>query len=253
MGDVPLPVALMKGCSVQSMKKGRICSPVKFAVLSHILPPSPSGTATMLYRLLRDLGPDDYCLISKRDYTTHICSQDSGPPLPARYYHVPSSWRLPTLNLPLIRTARASVNALVQLIQRAIGVIRIIQCEECRAIIACTADEYDLPAAYLTSLWARIPFYAYVFDDYVYQWTDPFRRLFAKRVAPTVMQGAAGVIVPNEFLRDEYRQRYGIEPVVLHNPCESFLPRKRILSNWSYSLAGEGRVGAFIALLWLPL
>ena len=42
-----------------------MCPPCRFAVLSHILPPSPSGQAVALGRILRDLRPEYYCLISK--------------------------------------------------------------------------------------------------------------------------------------------------------------------------------------------
>ena len=35
------------------------------------------------------------------------------------------------------------------------------------------------------------------------------------------IRNAAAVIVPNEFLRDEYRLRYGVEPIVIYNPCEN--------------------------------
>jgi glycosyltransferase involved in cell wall biosynthesis len=54
--------------------------------------------------------------------------------------------------------------------------------------------------------------------------------MFAERVAPFVLRGAARVVVPNEFLRDEYRQRYGVEPVVIHNPSDP--PEPDIAAPW---------------------
>jgi hypothetical protein len=58
------------------------------AVLSHILPPSPSGQAVMLYRLLRDWDPKDYCLISRQNYGEMTKEFDLLPGLPAQYCHL---------------------------------------------------------------------------------------------------------------------------------------------------------------------
>jgi len=65
-----------------------------------------------------------------------------------------------------------------------------------------------------------VPFYAYLFDDYVYQWTRRVHRGFARYAESIMLKDAAGVVVPNEFLRDEYRRRYQVEPTVIYNPCE---------------------------------
>jgi glycosyltransferase involved in cell wall biosynthesis len=65
-----------------------------------------------------------------------------------------------------------------------------------------------------------VPFYAYLFDDYMRQWNGtPYSR-FARMVEPFVLRGAAGVVVPNEFLRGAYQSRYGVEPTVIHNALE---------------------------------
>src|SRR5207247_1374618 len=88
------------------------------------------------------------------------------------------------------------------------------------AILACTGDIYDLPAAYLASRMLRVPFHAYLFDDYVFQWPPSSDRSFARRISPFIMQGAESIIVPNEFLRDELRRRYGVSSVIVRNPYE---------------------------------
>jgi glycosyltransferase involved in cell wall biosynthesis len=88
------------------------------------------------------------------------------------------------------------------------------------AIIACTGNLYDLPAAYLASRWAGVRYFVYLFDDYFYQWPGPLERSFAQRWERMLIKEAVGVVVPNEFLYEEYRGRHGIEPVVIHNPCE---------------------------------
>ena len=97
---------------------------------------------------------------------------------------------------------------------------RIIHQEGCDAVIACTGDLFDPPAAYQVSRTLGIPYILYAFDHYAYQWFSPFLRAFAQKHEKQIVPGAAEVIVPNEFLCQEYRQAYGIEATTLHNPCD---------------------------------
>lgn len=205
-----------------------IASPIKVAVLSHVFPPSPSGQAMVLYRLLRDLKPNSYALLSRESYATYTylqrssskCVPDSSPRLPARYYHLPPEFRFRRPNRLGTRPIRELVNILLGVFLRARNIIRIIRQEKCEAIVACSGDLCDLPAGYLASRWTRMPFYAYVFDYYSYQWSRRLHRSFSRYVEPIVLKGATCVIVANEFLRDEYRRRYQVEPTVIHNPLE---------------------------------
>ena len=202
--------------------------PVKLAVLSHSLPPSPYGQATMLYRLLRNFDPNDYCLLSRENYDSFSYIQNTSsksvptasPRLPAKYYHLPQAIQLKRPNRLRLRVLREGINVLLSVFQRARNIVRIIKEEKCGAILACSGDLYDLPAGYFASRWTRIPFFAYFFDDYVYQWTKRLYRYFARCVEPLILKGATGVIVPNEALCNEYLRRYKIKPMIIHNPYE---------------------------------
>jgi len=108
----------------------------------------------------------------------------------------------------------------LQTYQRARQIYQILKREQCNVVMACTGDLYDLPAAWLASQWADVGYCAYLFDDYIYQWVEPFQRAFAQKWERVLMEGAAGVIVPNEFLGEEYERRYRIKPIVIHNPYE---------------------------------
>ena len=253
--------------------------PVKIAVLSQQLPPSPYGGAVLLYRMFKDLNPDDYCLLSDRNYEeeTHPPSQGSSavgsttatPRLPTRYYRLPTSspglgdkieedsardgspltaksgsglesplaksirsrmpgWLKPQAARKLIndwRTARRLIREVLRDgLRRAHYVKHIVKREKCGAIVACSGDPFDLLAGYLASRVARVPFYAYLFDDYRYQWKHTPYRYLAQLIEPFVLRGAEGVLVLNEFLADEYRRRHRIEPVVIHVPFE--IPEK---------------------------
>ena len=106
------------------------------------------------------------------------------------------------------------------IISRAQAVARIIRREGCEAVVACTGDFYDLPASYLASRLARVPFYPYIFDYYSQQWTEEKARRLAERFEPRLMKGARGIIVPNEFMRDELCARYNVEASVIRNCCD---------------------------------
>jgi glycosyltransferase involved in cell wall biosynthesis len=188
----------------------------KFAVLSHILPPSPSGQATVLSRLLGTVPPDKYCLISNENAEAR--RQDDNEGLPTAYFLLPPERELKRPNRFGLSHWRQSANLWWRARQRARAIAEIVRAEGCNALVACSGDVINIPAGCLASRWAGVRFFVYLFDDYVYQWTDPLYRSFAKRGEATAVKNAAAVITPNEFARDEYQRRYGIEPVIIRNP-----------------------------------
>ncbi len=188
----------------------------KVAIVSHILPPSPSGQAMMLHRLLKEQDPSTYCLISKRHYAPEHDLEDKTDRLPAPYFHLARDlteralfgWR-PIFEFFTVPTA---------LVLRATRILKILKSEASDVVIACTGDLLDLPAGFLASRLARVPFIAYLFDDYVYQWADPKIRRVASWFANRMIRKSEGVIVTNEFLGDEYRERYDVECAIIRNP-----------------------------------
>lgn len=170
----------------------------------------------MLRRLLDGRDPSTYCLISRQNYSPEVFSGDQTDRLPAHYYHLardisirgPLGWRL-IFDFMTVPAA---------LVLRAIRIAGIARRESIHSIVACTGDLLDLPAGFLASRLIGAPFFAYLFDDYVYQWSDSAARRTANRFAKWIMRGAIGVIAPNEFLRDDYKMRYGIECTIIRNP-----------------------------------
>lgn len=187
---------------------------MKFALVSHVLPPGWSGQAMVLYRLLSGLEPETYCLLSRESYDG---AEGFSKKLPTRYYRLKPEF--------LTRGGRLSrwrerLGVLTGLAGRAVRIARIARRERCDAIVACTGNLLDLPAAYLASRALRVRYYPYLFDDYVEQWVGERKRWLAGRLAPYLLRGAAGVIVPNEFMRAEVRRRYGVAATIVRNPCD---------------------------------
>jgi glycosyltransferase involved in cell wall biosynthesis len=193
---------------------------MKFALVSHALPPTWSGQAMVLRRLLEGLSGDRYCLISTEDYETGEGAKGYTRKLPGRYYRLPPEPRLNRGHRFGIKFLREALNAVPGVLLRARRIARILRREGCEAVVACTGGLLDLPSAYAASRMAGVPFYAYVFDYYAYQFVVAEEQFIARFFEPFLMKGARGVIVPNEILRDELRRRYGVESTVIHNPFE---------------------------------
>lgn len=183
----------------------------KIVVVSHILPPLPSGQSILLERLLRDLEPDSYCLINSGQNV----SFEGG--LPCAHYQLRPPRRIPTLHIPVISWPPMILNAIWGILDRARQIARIVRSENCDLLIGCTGDLYDLPATWLASRWTGQPFIAYIMDDYIFQWTG-FRRRMAAWLEPRFVRSANKVFVLNEFVRRFYAERYDAKPEVIHNP-----------------------------------
>jgi glycosyltransferase involved in cell wall biosynthesis len=204
---------------------------VKFALISPILPPSSSGQAMVLYQLLRPLDPGTYCLISQQDYES-IKSQGYTDKLPGKYYKitsVPKKYYRTRFNKGWLSFIGRSVDlfnvclAFIGIPLCGIQIAHILRQERCDAAVACTADLVYPPAVYLASFLAGTRYYIYVFDYYSYQWKDSLSRAFARIFESTILKGADGIIVPNEYLGNELEHRYDVNTVVIHNSCNMSL------------------------------
>jgi len=113
---------------------------------------------------------------------------------------------------------RFAGDTILEIRGRARQIGAIARKERLGLIVACSGDLVDLPASCLAARRAGIPLVPYLFDDYLYQWTGSMRTA-ARRMEPWVMKHVKDVIVPNEFLGDEYAKRYGVHANVVRNPC----------------------------------
>lgn len=192
---------------------------MRLGIVSHVLPPSPSGQAVVLHRLLSDIPPERYFLVSREDYAAPGgAAASASAKLPGRYYRLAPRRRLALTRIPGLRSLAEPLDAWTAVRDRARQIAEIARRERCGLLVGCTGDLYDLPATALAARRAGIPFVPYIFDDYVFQWTGPARRI-AARFEPAALRGARAVIVPNEFARDEYAGRCGAPGVIVRNPC----------------------------------
>jgi glycosyltransferase involved in cell wall biosynthesis len=194
---------------------------MKIAIVSPVLPPSPSGQAVVLYHLLKNVPPDEYILISPKKY--HDSTDDAGKctlRLTGKYHQIPNFNHRFTNQC--IRVTRCKVhNPLAWYLGRRINKFKkIFQNENCSHIVGCSGDPIDPYCAYIASKELDIPYFFYAFDDYCNQWSNELYRRFAATVGPDIIRNAQKVLVTNEFLKIHYSKEYGTDPVVIHNPVD---------------------------------
>jgi glycosyltransferase involved in cell wall biosynthesis len=194
---------------------------MKFAVVSFMLPPSFSGQSMMLYHLLKNADPADYCLISPQSPDVPA-NESYSARLPGRYFQVSREaelWRGFRYGLSVFREG---FNVTYAAHHRARQIARIVRQEGCEAILGCSSgnDLLDVPSAFYASRMTRLPLYVYEFDTYSHMWLNPQTRFLGRLLEPIMLKRAAGIIVTNESVRDLLRDRYGVDSHVIHNPCD---------------------------------
>jgi glycosyltransferase involved in cell wall biosynthesis len=88
---------------------------------------------------------------------------------------------------------------------------------KCKVLIGCSGSPYDLTATAMAARYLNLPFVAYLFDDPILQWTDRRLRAAAARLHSIWLPLAKTVIVPNEFLAEDWRKRGAASVTVLRN------------------------------------
>jgi glycosyltransferase involved in cell wall biosynthesis len=193
------------------------------AVVSHTLPPETNGQAIMLGRILSGIPADNYRLVLTRQPS----AVDVGKGLPARHYYPPDDPLGASSRIPGIAAVRAGLDIPRKLKKRALAIRDILVAERCRTIIVCTGDLFDLPAAAWAARQAGIPLIVYAFDYFAYQFDAAtglagfVARNLARLFERWTIKRAEAVIVPNEFLGNEYARRYQTPTVIVRNPLQA--------------------------------
>src|SRR5215210_7762814 len=102
---------------------------MKFALVSHALPPSPYVQSLMIYRVLKGLNPKDYCLITQGYSAPPAINNSLGERLPAPHYYM-SRW------LNLERGVGFGPVRWSNVTTRAVQIARVIKREKCEAVVA---------------------------------------------------------------------------------------------------------------------
>ena len=174
----------------------------------------------MLYRLLKDVRPDDYCLISTSNFETgeEVYSRT----LPGKYFQISAAFELTRGYRFGLKILREVFNVSLGAFARARQIAHIVRTEHCQAVLSCSsgADLLDVPAGFIASRLARVPFYVYLFDTYSHMWVQADTQFIGRRLEPFILRRAAGIVSTNELVRKLLASRYGVDSTVIHNPCD---------------------------------
>lgn len=192
--------------------------PVKFALISRSLPPSSSGQAVVLYRLLEGLPPDSYCLISMKKYENVEPKDITTAKLPVNYHHLKLKFEPRRPGNLIIRIPIFFMSLGINILAHSLQIAKIIKKEKCQILIACTGNAIDMLTAYIAKIWTNVHFVPYIFDDFLYRETQFETHLVNRFLEPFLLKGAKGIIVTNEYMENEYTRRYGVKSTVIHNP-----------------------------------
>lgn len=186
---------------------------MKIALISNTLPPSRSGQAIVLERILTQLDPASYHLISPRKYT--YTADESVFGLSGNYHYLPPEPQI--TEFYFVEYIR-KINFFLASLLRGRRIARILKRTGCQVAIACSGDIVNLPATWLAARWAGIPFIPYLFDDYTYQWPAGPHRDMATFFERFIFSHPAGVICPSEMLAQEIKRRHGQQAHIVRNP-----------------------------------
>jgi glycosyltransferase involved in cell wall biosynthesis len=193
---------------------------MKVAVVSTPLPPASSGQAMMLYRLLKDVSPEQYCLISPMNVGAD--GENYSRRLPGQYFRLLTTSELRRGTRFGLGVLREAFNVSIGSFMRGRQIARIVRRERCEAVMACSSglDLLDVPSGFIASRLARVPFYLYLFDTYSHMWAQAAARRLGGHVEARVLRGAHRIVVTNGFVRELLRAQYAVESLVIHNPCD---------------------------------
>lgn len=226
------------------MSKVPRVQPGSIAVVSHTMPGGCNGQAVMLQRLgqMAAAGhPPGLLFIDTDRKAQRRTELPGGLPVQA----VRTRWLVRKLSRHR-STHRRLFPWLVR--HRARGIAAIVRRQQSVAIVSCTGgDLVDLPAAIEAGRLAGVPVILYYFDDYAIQrtilgklWSSCIVSHLGDVVEPHVLRQAAGVIVPNETLADDVRQRTSTPTCVVRNPVDTDL-YARLRSQVSRSPVDQAR------------
>lgn len=185
----------------------------KFAIVSHVFPPSWSGQSVVLGRLLKDIDPESYILISHKN--NDIDNKNCENELSGKHFFIKTLYSSP--NKSPYHGFRIFLLP-IEFIIRTTQIIKIVRNEKCNCIIACSGDLLNIPSAYYAGMINHQKVIPYYFDDFVFQWANPIAQIFAKIIEKLVFKRTSQVIVPNEFMKETIDKRQHLNSTIIRNP-----------------------------------
>ncbi len=189
---------------------------IKFCVISRSLPPSSTGQAIILFRILSGIDPKRYILVSQDDYSSMGLGNNLNMRLESRYYRYYKE--LFVGNFSELGLIYIAFQKIFNIFYRFFFLLNLVEKEELQLIIACTGGSMDILIGYLVSNIARIRFIPYIFDDYNYDRVLLPLRFLLRIGTRFIFNNSEKLILTNEYLLNQYKTEYHVDSIVIHNP-----------------------------------
>lgn len=172
----------------------------------------------VIYRLLGDLDPASYCLISTVPPSANSNGGYVGT-LAGTYYDLPTVGRQLTRGQRFgLAAARGRLNLGLTIWHRAKLIREILRKEQCNVACVFTGDVTHLPASFIACRREKIPLITYLMDHYTdREFYNPDAAFVAEKVERVLMKRCNKVIVVNEALQDDLDRRFKVQSTVIYN------------------------------------
>jgi glycosyltransferase involved in cell wall biosynthesis len=192
--------------------------PLRIAVVTTAAPPSPNGQARVLGQIIV---PEVFASPIFMTDQMNILEAEREPfwryygLSPPRFHVTTRIWRKALLGL------NHGGGVVLTVLVRAKEIAAVLHRDPVDIIVGCSGNPFDLPATCLAARRLRLPFVAYLFDDPVYQWETGIYRHFAHFSEQIWARGADAIIVPNEVLATDIKERLPRSRIhVVRNPVD---------------------------------
>ncbi|NNM58825.1 MAG: glycosyltransferase [Legionellales bacterium] len=188
----------------------------KLLIVTPVAPPSPTGQSIILERLFESWSTKNYCFLVTQESSSSANEKATVPIYSLISKNKTQKQYIKKSSAFFSKIKKKLSNALtfVFLLKK---ILFIIKKEKISILICSTGDPLTFPASAIICKLKKIPLILYIFDDYIYQWPQPFIRKLAKLIEKPCVKLSSDIIVQNEFLAKIYHERYHIQPIVIHN------------------------------------
>ncbi len=191
----------------------------KIAVVSSTVPPERNGQAIMIKRLFENISPKYYCYIQRKIYGDYHVNASKKQGETPRIYRIRPFIPVKKSSNTILKILSFSL-FFIEILPCTIKFIKILRKESIDVVVSCSDSLVNMPSAWLACKYLKLDFYPYFFDHYKYQQRFKILRYFSGFFERRIVHSSKKIIVPNEMAYKLYKQEYGIECVVIHNPCD---------------------------------
>ena len=183
---------------------------VKTAILSHVIPPMPTGQSIVLARLTSNISPTSLVFVMRSQYFAHNNSET--------HVTISKGLCIRDFRSPILRKFATLFNFCSATAFGIADLVRLIGRHGVDQLVVCSGDPYLIPIGVMAGRITGKRIIVYLFDHYSEQWKMEDIYSIVKRTEPWVLNRSDLIVVPNEFLETEIAGLSSTPTVLIRNP-----------------------------------